>query len=128
MIAADTSVWIEFLRGKEPFLSRLRNLLEEEEILAPECVFGELLQGVRDSREMELVSAYWRNLPKLPVEEPFIKAGILSCHQRWLSMGIGLIDGCLIAFAREAGCRIWTLDKKLLAVLEPSERYGADTV
>ena len=123
MIAVDTSVWIEFLRGREPFFSRLRGLLEEGEVLAPECVFGELLQGAKDVKEEGLISAYWNSMPKLPVEEPFIQAGIQSFRHQWLSRGIGLVDGLLIVFARASSSRIWTLDKKLLAILEPSEGY-----
>jgi predicted nucleic acid-binding protein len=44
MILVDTSVWIEFLKARQPWLGEMTRLLEEQEVLAAEPVFGELLQ------------------------------------------------------------------------------------
>jgi len=51
MIIPDTSVWIEFLKGNEPYFSQLKELLERNEVMGVECIFGELLQGAKNSRE-----------------------------------------------------------------------------
>ena len=124
MIVVDTSVWIEFFRGRNPCFSRLRELLEDGEVLAAECVFGELLQGAKGSDETEIITAYWKNLPKFSLDGMFIQAGILSARHKWLSRGIGLIDGSLIACARESSSGVWTLDKQLLSALREEERYN----
>ena len=50
IVLVDTSVWIRFLAGREPFASALDALLDREEVLAHELVFGELLIGARRSR------------------------------------------------------------------------------
>jgi predicted nucleic acid-binding protein len=48
LIILDTSVWIEHLKSNRNFFQKIRNLLERGEILAVECVFGELLQGLKN--------------------------------------------------------------------------------
>jgi predicted nucleic acid-binding protein len=54
MIILDTSVWIEFLKKHEPYFTTISPLLEQKEILAVECVFGELLQGVKNEEEQNI--------------------------------------------------------------------------
>ncbi|MDP6625286.1 MAG: pilus assembly protein, partial [Nitrospinota bacterium] len=53
----------------------------------------------------------------------FLKAGIESGKNKWLSKGIGLIDSVIILSARETSSRIWTLDKKLKDILEKEEIF-----
>jgi len=40
MILADTSVWIEFFRGKPDYSSLMMGLIEEQKVRAIGCVFG----------------------------------------------------------------------------------------
>ena len=56
IVLVDTSVWIRFLAGREPFASALDALLDREEVLAHKLVFGELLIGARRSRSALLAS------------------------------------------------------------------------
>ncbi len=65
MILIDTSVWIEFFKQKEPFNKDIRSLLEAHVVAAIEPVFAELLYGVRNRREREIVQSYWQVLPKI---------------------------------------------------------------
>ena len=62
MIIADTSVWIDFFRIKEPVHQILSELLENRNILAIECIFGELLQGIKNNYEKNIITKYWENL------------------------------------------------------------------
>jgi hypothetical protein len=45
MVLVDTSVWIRFLAGREPYATELDSLLERDEVAGHELVFGELLIG-----------------------------------------------------------------------------------
>lgn len=45
MVLVDTSVWIRFLTGREPYATELDSLLERDEVAGHELVFGELLIG-----------------------------------------------------------------------------------
>ena len=125
MILADTSVWIEFLRGNNQF-EHLGGLLEQREITTTGAIFGELLQGARSAREINILKEYWNNLISLDDSSSFwFQAGLLSYHDHYLSKGIGLIDASIIAAARQYQCSIWTLDKKILSVLRKTEIFSS---
>jgi predicted nucleic acid-binding protein len=124
MILADTSIWVEFLKGHQPFLDQMKQLLEDRQVLAVEPVFGELLQGAKDDRERRIIMEFWENLPKSPAPESWIKAGEASSRHKWFDQGIGLIDAVLIMSARESQAKVWTLDKKLKKVLHKTEIFA----
>ncbi|MCL1813286.1 MAG: hypothetical protein FWG29_07175 [Treponema sp.] len=64
MIILDTSIWIEYLKNNQMYFPRISKLLESKEILAVECVFGELLQGVKNKSEKEIILNFWTHMPK----------------------------------------------------------------
>ncbi|MEP0369190.1 MAG: PIN domain-containing protein [Cyclobacteriaceae bacterium] len=114
MILVDTSVWISFLKKDDTDITDiLRNYLNTEEVLAASPVFGELLQGVKNKREKEVIDIIWQSLPKIDEEELFIKAGELSSQHKLYARGVGLIDCFLLAVCLEYDCALWTLDKNL---------------
>jgi len=39
-------------------------LSENREVLAVECIFGELLQGAKNKQEKEIILDFWKYLPK----------------------------------------------------------------
>jgi len=63
MILVDTSVWIKFLKRDEKVFIIMREKLENKEILAAECIFGELLQGAKNKREQRIITSFWEHLP-----------------------------------------------------------------
>ena len=65
MILVDTSVWIDFLRGRDSVHHRiLHNLIENEEDL---CLTGiivtEILQGIKDEKANEETKQYLLEFP-----------------------------------------------------------------
>ncbi len=118
MILVDTSVWIEFFRGKEPYFTKLKELIESSDVLAHEVVFGELLQGCKNKAELNLILEYWESLTNIVSNGSFIQAGKLSFEDKHLGKGIGIIDSILINETKQKNLKIWTLDKKILKVLE----------
>ena len=124
MILIDTSVWIEFLKAHQPFFDEVSELLDHNQVLALSCVFGELLQGAKNKRERSLILDLWINLPQLDERSLFIKAGLESGIRKWIDQGVGLIDSAIILGARQANAQIWTLDKKIKALLRSSQRYN----
>ncbi len=113
MIIADTSIWIEFFRHREPIYSRLRELLERGMILAHEGVFGELLSGTRGRQEAQLVESYWSSLPRVDEEGIWIEAGKLSAERGLRARGVGIVDSAILALAARTGAEVWTLDRGL---------------
>ena len=118
MIIADTSVWFDYLKGSKYVKTDFEQLLQKRKLLAISPVFGELLQGARNSREVNIITEFWINLPKMSEDYLFIKAGDISRKQKLFARGIGLIDCYILAAGIQENFGIWTLDKKLNNVIE----------
>lgn len=111
MILVDTSIWIDHLRRNDPHLGYL---LDQGRVLGHPFIVGELALGNLCNRDAVLEALL--DLPQVPPATDdevlrFIRRNAL--HGR----GIGYIDAHLLASARLApGTRLWTRDKRLLAV------------
>ena len=114
MILLDTSVWIAFLKKTDPHIvDIIKMYIKKSEIYAVSAVFGELLQGVKNKRESDIINILWENLPKVDEEDLFIRAGNISNKYKLFAKGVGLIDCYLIAACADNDLALWTLDKKL---------------
>jgi predicted nucleic acid-binding protein len=113
VIVADTSIWVEFFRNREPAHARLNELLERGMVLASEGVFAELLSGARAQQEVDLVESFWKSLPKVNEAGIWIEAGKLSAARGLRARGVGLVDSAILALAARTGSQIWTLDSRL---------------
>ena len=122
-IIADTSIWIEFFKYNKNVFFTFREKLENQEIFAIECVFGELLQGVKNINEQKVIRSYWDCLPKLNETGVWVRAGSYSSENNFINKGVGLIDCVIIILAMENNLRVWTLDKKLSKVLDKGLIY-----
>jgi predicted nucleic acid-binding protein len=113
MVLVDTSVWIRFLKGQEPYTSGLDELLGRDEVVGHEVVYGEMLIGDRGGRA-PLLTAYGQihRAPVVPHAEvvAFVRARRLS------GRGVGWVDVHLLASAIVADARLWTADVRLAAV------------
>ena len=117
MIILDTSVWIEFLKNNPDYFPKISNLLENGEILGIECVFGELLQGVKNKTEKEIILDYWKYIPKENFTDVIIEAGLYSLENKFFDKGVGLLDAIILIHSLKTQYEIWTLDKKFLKVI-----------
>ena len=113
MVLVDTSVWIRFLAGREPYATGLDELLGRDEVAGHEMVFGELLIGDRGGRIGLLGSfALMQQAATIPHDEvvEFVRARRLS------GRGVGWIDIHLLASALVGQLVLWTADQHLAAV------------
>jgi len=114
MIIADTSIWISYLRDFDTDLTEVfEAYLEKKDIYAVSAIFGELLQGAKSKREVNMLQGFWENLPKLKEENLFIKAGLKSNKYQLLNNGVGIVDSYILVACLENDFALWTLDKKL---------------
>ena len=123
MIILDTSIWIEYLRNNQLYFPKIRKLLENREILAVECVFGELLQGIKNESEKEIILKFWTYLPKENYENIIIQAGEYSAQNKLLDHGVGLIDVIILMHGQKSNSKIWTLDNKFLKIIPEELKY-----
>lgn len=124
MIIADTSIWIEFLKNKLEEREIFVRLLENDYMLMPEVVAGELLQGARSEKEIKIILAYSENLQRQQTDRLFLSAGEYSFKNKLKDKGVGLIDAVIIVSAIGTNSKIWTMDKKLLKCLEDKYVYS----
>jgi predicted nucleic acid-binding protein len=127
MIILDTTVWIEYLKNNQEYYSVISALLERKEILAVECVFGELLQGVKNEYEEAIILNYWKYLPKKKYVNIVIEAGKCSSANKLLDKGVGLIDAIILLQGIKSNSKIWTIDKKFQKILPKELQYLAQS-
>ena len=109
MILADTSVWIEHLRKGN---SELQSLLHANEVLTHPFIVGELACGALQNRAEIL--QHLKALPEARLAEHHEVLQFIE-NQQLFGRGIGWVDAHLLASALLSGCRLWTLDKPLIA-------------
>ncbi|KMP10736.1 pilus assembly protein [Candidatus Nitromaritima sp. SCGC AAA799-A02] len=65
MIVVDTSVWIDFFRGKNSSQRRtLHELIEEEEDIAlTEIILTEILRGIKEDRDYRKIKKFLLDFP-----------------------------------------------------------------
>jgi hypothetical protein len=115
MILIDTSVWIRAFIGREPFLSRLDSLMDREEVVGHELVYGELLIGDRGGRKKFLDDyALMHQARPAPHQEVVTFVRERKLHGR----GVGWIDVHLLAAALAGGHQLWSADPRLASLAE----------
>jgi len=115
MVLVDTSVWIRALSNTAPFAEELGRLLDLNQVVGHDLIYGELLIGDRGGRK-KLLADY---------KQMFQSATILHAevvqfveHRRLHGRGIGWIDVHLLASAIVDGFRLWTAEARLSALAD----------
>ena len=115
MVLVDTSVWIRFLTGREPYAGELDSLLEKDEVAGHDLVFGELLIGDKGGRR-KLIDAYEQMHQATTVPHAEVVAFVRE--RRLHGHGIGWVDVHLLASTIVGRYRLWTADPRLAALAE----------
>ncbi|WP_075351476.1 PIN domain-containing protein [Algoriphagus marinus] len=122
-VLIDTSVWIEFFKANPVYFQTGLDLIDSTDIFSLELIFAELMQGAKGQREVAMIQEFFAQMKILDSPGLIFEAGIFSREQKLLSRGIGLIDSVIIFTAIQFDLKIWTLDKKILAFLEPKNIF-----
>ncbi|HEX4182140.1 MAG TPA: type II toxin-antitoxin system VapC family toxin [Caulobacteraceae bacterium] len=111
MILVDTSIWADHLRSGD---SALSDLLNAGSVLGHAFVVGELALG--HLRQRRTVLDLLANLPQAIVAQDAEVLRFIDANEIF-GRGVGYIDAHLLAATRlTAGARLWTRDKRLMAV------------
>ena len=124
MLIIDTSIWIEFFKVNDPYFNIVRKHLEKNDVIALEVIFSELIQGCKNSKEVNIIQEYWKNLEKFSEENLMLEAAKLSYSNKFIDKGVGLIDSVIIYASYKLKCKIWTVDKKILSVLNDENKFS----
>ncbi len=113
----DTSIWIEYFKGKADYFDLCQRILENRETRTIEIIFAGLLQGALNRREVEIIRNYWEIVPKIEIDQLYLLAGEYSKQEKLINKRIGLIDACIITATIQSNSKLWTLDKKIKSFL-----------
>jgi len=110
VIVADSSAWVDYLRGAAtPLARRFGSALEDDEVAVTEVVVGEVLAGARDPRHRADLLGRLLAVPVLTLGglDGFEEAGDLYALCRKRGVTIRRFTDCLIAVpALRAGAAI----------------------
>jgi predicted nucleic acid-binding protein len=115
VVLLDSSVWIRFIGGREPYAEGLDVLLNMGTVATHEMIIGELLIGDAGGRGKLLQDFRWLHVVEsLPHDDvtQFVRSHNL--HGR----GIGWIDAHLLASATHNRVPLWTADQRLMSLAE----------
>jgi len=114
MVLVDTSVWIRFLAGREPYASGLDALLGRDDVVGHEMVFGELLLGDTNGARKHLLDAYAQMHHAVTVQHEEVVEFVRM--RRLSGRGVGWVDINILASAVVGGFHVWTADSRFSAI------------
>lgn len=109
----DTCAWIDFFRGRQtPLANALEQALLTGEVVTCGVILLELLQGIKNSREEDLVKNALLALPHLEMNRDlWFKAGKLAALLRSKGHTLPLSDIIIAATALECRCTVLSVDR-----------------
>ncbi len=117
----DSSVLIDYLRGREPAREYLETLQSADELATHIIVAAEVLTGARDRREQDAILHALRRFQMHVVSEPDCSDALNSLVQFRLSNGVGWHDCLIAATCLRKRLPVATLDDKHFGVFEDLE-------
>jgi len=89
MVLADSSVWIDYLRGAQTDqANRLDQLLDAADMVMGDLVLIEILQGIRSDRQFDRTLEKLRLLPLIAIATPDIAVEAAGNYRRLRALGI----------------------------------------
>ncbi len=107
MILADTSIWIDYLRGQNNLLAQY---IQQDQLAIHSMVLGELALGSFKDRQKLL-----RGCASLPLISLVSHEVVMNFIDEFSLMGkgIGWVDANLLVAVSQDSAKLWTRDKRL---------------
>lgn len=111
-ILIDTSVWIDYFKGKDPHLAdEVDAYIKAQTVYVPKIVIAELIQGARSEKEIKVINEFTVAFSIIDQrDETWKKAGLLSYRLKRKGKTCNLTDCYIAIIAKENGCKVFTLD------------------
>jgi predicted nucleic acid-binding protein len=120
LILADTSAWVEYLRGTGSSVNiRLRDLIQAGSVATTDVVMMEVLAGARDDLQRQRLRTLLGQCEYLRTSAPedFEQAAVVSAVCRRSGFTIRALTDCLLAaVALRAGATILHADRDFEAI------------
>lgn len=127
-VVVDTSVFIDFLRGKP--VPSFERLVSANEVLLSSFVRLELLQGARRS-EIKLLSRLLEGLTAIPLAPTLASAAEELLSQiKGSGLNVGIVDLLIAAEAQALDCPLFSFDRvfQKLAAMNLVETWDVSAV
>ncbi len=111
-VLVDTSVWVHYLRGKNPeLLTLMRRLIDTQRVVLCGAVLSELLAGIRAEKDRNILNQTLDALEYIEVtRETWMLAGQIASSLRNRGTVIPLTDLIFAALALENDIEVLTTD------------------
>ncbi len=100
MILVDTSIWIDFFHhnSEKAYVIKLKEMMSYEEIAICDVILMEILQGIRDEKQHQLIKDYLLYLPCLEINQTtYLTAAQIYRDLRIRGITIRKSIDCIIA-------------------------------
>jgi hypothetical protein len=109
---ADTTVWIEFFRGKSKVADLIEMLLTENAVCTCGVVMFELLQGIKSESEKNKILSILATLPYFEMTQRLWRsAAEVSLSLKKNGVSLPLSDIFIATIAVENDLSVYTLDR-----------------
>lgn len=123
MILVDTSVWIDFLRGRAtPEIAKLAAVIEADEVAIGDLILCEILQGAESGRAAAELARLFADVPFVALAGHDIAVKAAANHRKLRALGATVrktIDVLIGTFCIENGLELLHADRDF----EPMERH-----
>lgn len=120
MLIADSSAWVEYLRGTgSPAHLALRDAVTRDEVAVPEPVKAELLVGARSNDELRALRRMLEHFEVMLIAPRDDLEQAVALHLQCHSVGVtprGLIDCTIAAMAVRSGLPLLHHDRDFAAL------------
>jgi predicted nucleic acid-binding protein len=117
-VLADTSIWVDYLRGREPVATQLEQLVRRGEAAVCGPVLAELIAGARTDEDAErlvdLAGLQWVEIGR----QTWRRAGDVARALRRLGHTLPLLDAVIAVACIQARVPLWTRDQHFATLRE----------
>ncbi len=110
-VLADTSIWVDYLRGRDPVAAHLERLVREGEALVCGPVLAELIAGARTDSDAEALLELTGLRFVEVTRQTWRRAGEVARAVRGRGETVPLLDVVIGVACTQARVPLWTLDR-----------------
>lgn len=117
-ILIDTSVWIDYFRGRDDqFAEKVDEVLTFSDVHVPRVVIAELLQGSKSEKEIAVIEEFIGAFNIIDqTDNTWLKAGRLSFSMKRKGITVSIVDCYIAVIASENNCKIFSLDEHFKSI------------
>jgi len=111
-ILIDSSIWIEYFRGKSDVGEVVDRLIDEDRAVIIGPIISELVQGLKDKTKVKELISNFEALPYIDIKKSnWVDIGILALNLKKKGINIPFTDMIIAAIATKYHLYVYSLDK-----------------